>query len=166
MTHRSQRTGVGLVAAGTVAACLALGGVALAAGTVIGTYTGNDQEGKLSHAVFLPHDDHQGEKVYLLVFSQKDPKGIKKPDFDAMFGKLGHALVVRVSASGAILGAEICHQALKRSGFSSLGTLTLEGFKVDGNRLAGRLTSGEERTFGDDVWEADFSFEAVPHAAK
>lgn len=166
MTQRTRKREVGPVATGALAACLALGGVAFPAGLVIGTYTGNGQDAKLSHAVFLPDEDHQGEKVYLLVFSQKDPNGAAKPAIDAMVGKLGHALVVRVSAAGAILGAEICHQALKRSGFSSIGTLALEEFWVEKGRIAGRLLTEGERTFGNDVWEVDFSFEAVPHGGK
>jgi hypothetical protein len=129
-------------------------------GQVTGKYLGNGKEAKLSHAIAIKIDDWSGEPAYQLVLTEKDPAGAAKPDFDALFGKLGNALLVKVTQSGKIFGTEICHQSLKRSGVSSVGSLNMEKFKIEGNTIAGRIfTNGPAEIF-DETWEADLTIAA------
>ncbi|HEX6899732.1 MAG TPA: hypothetical protein VF789_08465 [Thermoanaerobaculia bacterium] len=127
-------------------------------GQVSGKYLGNGKEAKLAHAVIVPHDPWEGETTYTVVLSEKDPAGIKKPDFDATFGKLGDALVVAITRKGDIIGTEVCHQSLKRAGFSSTGTLLVENFKLADGQMSGRFFTKGQKTFFDDSWEIDLTF--------
>lgn len=129
-------------------------------GQVSGKYIGNGKEAKLSHAVVLPHEPWEGETAYTVVLSEKDPTSVKEPDSDAMFGKLGDALVVAITRKGDIFGTQVCHQSLKRAGFSSSGTLFVEDFKIADGQLSGRFFTKEKKTFFDDSWEIDLKFKA------
>jgi hypothetical protein len=133
---------------------------AWSAGQVSGKYIGNGKPAKLVHAVVVPHEPWQGEAAYTVILAEKDPAGVKKPDFDAMFGKLGHALVVNVTRKGDIIGTQVCHQALEKSGFSSSGTLFVDGFKIEGKQLSGRFYTKEKEEFFGDTWEIDLTVKA------
>jgi hypothetical protein len=127
---------------------------------VAGKYLGNNKEAKLAYALALPIDDWSGEKAYQIVLTEKDPSAVAKPEFDALFGKLGHALLVKVTQSGKIFGSEICHQDLKRSGVSQVGVLNLEKFKIESNTIHGRFfTNGAAKIF-DETWECDLTIAA------
>jgi hypothetical protein len=107
----------------TAAALTAM--VAWGGGQVSGKYVGNGEEAKLSHAVVVPHEPWEGEQAYTVILSEKDPAGVKKPDFDALFGKLGHALIVSITRKGDIFSTQVCHQGLQKNGFSTVGSLAL-----------------------------------------
>lgn len=132
----------------------------LAAGKVSGHYLGNGKEAKLAYAVVVPHEDWDDQKAYTLVLSEKDPSKVEKPDFDAMFGELGDALVLNVTQSGDIFGTQVCHQALEKAGFSTSGTVEVDGFKIEGKHLSGHFFTKEEQTFFDDKWSLDLEVEA------
>jgi len=134
---------------------------AWSAGQVTGKYIGNGKLAKLAYAVAVPHEPWQGEKAYTLILSEKDPASVKKPDFDAMFGKLGDALVISVTAKGDIFSTQVCHQALKRSGFSTTGSLFVDNFKIEGKQLSGRFYTKKKEDFFDDSWEADLNVKAT-----
>lgn len=127
-------------------------------GQVSGNYVGNGKPAKLAHVVVLSHEPWEGEAAYMVVLSEKDPAGIKKPDVDAMFGKLGDALVVAITRKGDIFSTQVCHQSLKRAGFSSSGTLFVEDFKIADGQISGRFFTQEKKTFFDDSWEIDLTF--------
>jgi hypothetical protein len=156
----------GAAAALAAALLLAGSGAALAVGKVSGKYLGNGKPAALVHARVVPHEPWDGEPAYTIVLSEKDPAGVEKPDFDALFGKLGHALVVNVTRSGQLIGTQVCHQALEKSGFSSSGTLQVEGFEIEAGKLSARFfTAGENEFFGD-RWEVDLKVEAALPAGK
>ncbi len=137
-----------------------VGAGAAAAGTVTGNYVGNGREAKLAFVVVTPHEEFSGEKAWTIVASEKDSSKSKRPDFDAQFGELGDALVVSVTAGGDIFSVQVCHQELEKSGFSSSGTLEVEGFSAAGGKLAGRFfTDGEHEFFGD-RWSVDLTLSA------
>jgi len=85
---------------------------------------------------------------------------------DGPFGKLGAALSVSVTAKGELFGTEIYHPALEHKPFSSVGPLQLEGFKIEGDTISGRLFTREPDEFFGDVWEVDLTFRAAKRAAK
>jgi hypothetical protein len=130
-------------------------------GQVTGTYLGNGKEAKLAYALVVPHKPFDGEAAYTIILSEKNPAGVEKPDFDAMFGKLGHALVISVTRKGEIFSTQVCHQALAKSGFSSVGPLLVENFKIEGKQLSGRFYTKKEDEFFGDKWQADLTVKAA-----
>ncbi|HEV8581248.1 MAG TPA: hypothetical protein VGX68_19455 [Thermoanaerobaculia bacterium] len=157
MTHAFQRK----LGAFALAAVLLAVPAAWSAGQVTGKYIGNGKPAKLAYVVVLPHEPWQGEKAYTIILAEKNPAGVEKPDFDAMFGKLGDALVLSVTGKGDIFSTQVCHQALKRSGFSTSGTVYVDNFKLEGKQLSGRFYTKEKESFFDDSWEADLNVKAT-----
>jgi len=161
----SKRGGRGGVMVGLMAGLL-LGGPTLFAGQVTGKYIGNGKAANLTHAVVMPHDPWKDQPAYVIVLSEKDPATSKNPDTDAMFGKLGDALTVTVTKSGDIFGTQVCHQALKKAGFSTTGSLFVEGFKIEAGSLSGRFFTRKTEEFFGDTWEVDVTVKAALPAGK
>jgi hypothetical protein len=145
----------------------ALAQALIAAGPVVtGKYLGNGKPAQLTHARIVPHEDWQGAKAWTLILSEKDAAKVDKPDFDAMFGELGHALVVSLTEKGEIFSVQVCHQALEKSGLSSSGTLSIEGFTIAGGKLSARFFTTKEEEFFGDRWEIDLKVTDAPLPAK
>lgn len=125
-----------------------------------GKFIGNGQNAKIAHAWAGPTEKWQGEESYVLVLSAKPATGSKQPDFDAFFGELGSALIVKLTKSGDIFGTEVYHEALKKKPFSSIGTLKLENYKLEGDVISGRLHTGGADEFFGETWEVDLIFRA------
>jgi hypothetical protein len=136
--------------------------VAFAAGMVSGKYIGNGKPAQLAFARVLPHEKWQDETAYTLILTEKDSSKSQKPDFDAMFGELGHALVINITQKGSIFGTQVCHQALEKSGFSSIGPLKVERFAAAGGKLSGRFFTEGEQEFSGDKWQVDLEIKDVP----
>jgi hypothetical protein len=136
------------------------------AGEVTGKYLGNGKPGKLAHAVVVPHEPWNNEPAYTLVLYEKEPTGSMGLDTQAMFGKLGDALTITVTKSGSIIGTQVCHQALKKSGFSSVGSLKAEGLKIEAGSLSGRFYTEKEQEFFGDTWDVDLKVKAALPAGK
>ncbi len=135
-------------------------GLAHAAGQVSGKYIGNGTAAELAHALVVKHDDFMGKKAYTVVLTEKDPAKQEKPEFWAGFGKLGHALVIHVNVDGEIFGSAVAHQALEKAGFSSVGSLQVEGFTLEGGALLARFFTDGVKEFSGDKWEADLTVKA------
>ena len=140
--------------------------VAAAAPIVSGKYLGNGKPATLSFVRIIPHEDWEGVKAHTLILSEKDAAKVDKPDFDAMFGKLGHALVVSLDEKGSIFSTQVCHQALEKSGLSSSGTLSVDGFAITGGKLSARFFTTKEEEFFGDKWEIDLTVKDAPLPAK
>jgi hypothetical protein len=149
-----------------IVASLAIAGQVLAAGQVSGKYVGNGKAAKLAYAVVQSHEPWNGEPAYVLVLSEKDPAASKDADTDAMFGKLGDALSITITKSGKMLGAQVCHQSLKKAGFSTSGNIEVEGFKIEGGSLSGRFHTTKEEDFFGDKYELDLTAKAALPAGK
>jgi hypothetical protein len=132
------------------------------AAKVSGEYLGNGKPAKIAHVRVVPHEKWQDETAWTIILSEQDASAAKKPDFDAMFGELGSALVVSVTESGEIFSVQVCHQALEKSGFSSSGTLAVEGFSLAGGKLSGRFFTSKEEEFFDDRWKIDLTVKDAP----
>jgi hypothetical protein len=100
------------------------------------------------------------EKAWTIVMSEQDPAGVDDPAFAAMFDKLGHALVVHVTESGSIFGTQVCHQSLGRKGFSTSGTIKIDGFSVTSGQLQAHIFTDGPQTFFDDTWSLDLTLTA------
>ena len=135
--------------------------VVAAAGMVSGKYIGNGKPAQLAFARVIPHEKWQDETAYTLILTEKDSSKVDKPDFDAMFGELGR-VVINVTQSGSIFGTQVCHQALEKSGFSSIGPIKIERFSAAGGKLSGRFFTEGEQEFSGDKWSVDLEIKDVP----
>lgn len=133
--------------------------------TVTGKFAGNGKMAAMKFVRVEEHEPFSGKEAITLIFSEKDPAAAKKPSFDAMFGKLGSALIVNVHHDGGIFGCQVVHTAHQKQGFSSIGKIKTTEFKLAGGNVSGNVsTGGELDTFGE-KWEVDLKF-AAPLPAK
>ncbi len=146
-------------AAALVVIMVASGG-AYAQSKVSGVFKGNDKPATLTQ-VTAHKGEASGKPVTILVFSSKDQTGDPKPDFDALFGKLGDALVVKVFADGQVYSGDLVHSNLDAPGGSiqTSGVLKILDFQAAGGRISGHLTSNGPHEFHDLKWEVDLTFE-------
>jgi hypothetical protein len=128
--------------------------------TVSGVFKGNGKEAKITSVSARWGEPFSGKPGIVLVFSEKDHSKVKKPDWDAAFGKLGSALVVSLHEDGQIYGCQVAHSAHKKSGFSSIGNIEASDFTFADGKVEGELsTNGQLETFGE-TWEVKLKFVA------
>src|SRR5205814_10296451 len=95
-----------------------------------------------------------------LVFTEKDHSEDKKPDLNAAFGRFGSALIMSLHDDGEIFGCQVVHNAHKRQGFSSIGSIHTNDFSFENGKVEGELTTdGQVDTFGE-TWEVKIKFVA------
>jgi len=128
--------------------------------TVTGKFTCNGKNAAIKFVTVEEHEEFSGKEAVTLIFTEKDPAKAKKPSFDAMFGKLGSALVLNVHHDGGIFGCQVAHSAHEKQGFSSIGVIKMLEFKIAGGNVSGHVSTGKELdTFGE-KWEVDLTFAA------
>lgn len=128
--------------------------------TVSGNFVGNGKNATIKFVTVEEHEEFSGKEAITLIFTEKDPATAKKPSFDAMFGKLGSALILNVHHDGGIFGCQVAHSAHQKQGFSSIGQIKMVEFKVAGGNASGHVSTGNELdTFGE-RWEVDLTFAA------
>jgi hypothetical protein len=128
--------------------------------SVTGKFVGNGKNAAIRFVKVEEHEPFSGKEAITLIFTEKDPAAAKKPSFDAMFGKLGSALILNVHYDGGIFGCQVAHSAHQKQGFTSLGIIKSVDFKVAGGNVSGRVSTGKELdTFGE-KWEVDLTFAA------
>jgi hypothetical protein len=133
--------------------------------TVSGKFVGNGKNAAIKFVTVEEHEAFSGKEAVTLIFTEKDPAKAKKPSFDAMFGKLGSALILNVHYDGGIFGCQVSHSAHEKQGFSSIGQIKMVEFKIAGGNVNGHVSTGKELdTFGE-KWEVDLTF-AAPLPAK
>jgi hypothetical protein len=156
--------GVRSLRAAAVALCIIVitSAGALAQSKVSGVFKGNDKPATLTQ-VTAHKGEESGKPVTVLVFSSKDQAGAAKPDFDALFGKLGDALVVKVFADGRVYSGDIVHSNLDAPGGSiqAFGVLKISDYKMADGKISGHLTSNGPHEFHDLKWEVDLTFETT-----
>jgi len=128
--------------------------------TVSGVFKGNGKEAKIAFVSARWGEPFSGKPGIVLVFSEKDQSKVKKPDFDAAFGKLGSALVISLHEDGQIYGCQVAHSAHQKSGFSSIGNIEASDFTFADGKVEGELsTNGQVDTFGE-TWKVKLKFVA------
>jgi hypothetical protein len=129
--------------------------------TVTGTFKGNGKEAKIAFVSARWGEPFSGKQAIVLVFTEKDHSKVKKPDFDAAFGKFGSALVVSVfEEDGGIFGCQVVHSAHKKQGFSSVGSIRTNNFKYEEGKVEGELVTDGQLEFFGDTWEVNLKFVA------
>jgi hypothetical protein len=128
--------------------------------TISGKFVGNGKNAAIKFVAVEEHEPFNGKEAITLIFSEKDPATAKKPSFDALFGKLGSALILNVHHDGGIFGCQVSHSAHQKEGFTSLGEIKMLEFKIAGGSVSGHVSTGKELdTFGE-KWEVDLTFAA------
>jgi hypothetical protein len=110
---------------------------------VSGVYTAGGQPATLTDVAAYSDEPFDGQPVTALVFSVKPQSGDANALSDAHQGELGDAIIVRVQAGGVVIGADLVHHGLDKSGgyLSAVGLLSLKDYTATGGELSGRLTS-------------------------
>jgi hypothetical protein len=130
-----------------------------AGAAVSGIFAADGQQSVLTQVSAHPDDPFDGQQVTALVFTAKDQAGDPKAADDAMFGKFGDALVIRVEPDGTVIGAQVMHAGLKGQGSVSLsGVLTLKGYTAAGGQISGEITSGGPTDVFDHKLNVDLTF--------
>lgn len=124
--------------------------------TITGTYKADGKEAKLISLLIKEGKDDRKGRLFL-IFSDKKLTG-KESDMDAMFGRLGNALVITMKPDGSITNCLVAHSAVGEGGFQSIGEIELKDMKKADGKLSGRLTTnGQQKAFGK-TWEVDLKF--------
>jgi hypothetical protein len=128
--------------------------------TVTGEFKGNGKDAKLAYVSAHWREPFSDKPSMVLVFTEKDHSKDKKPDFNAVFGKFGSALIVSLHQDGDIFGCEVAHTALKHKNFSSIGTIKTNDFEYAEGQVKGELTTdGQAEVFGE-TWGVNLKFVA------
>ena len=94
--------------------------------------------------------------VVALIFTEKDPSKVKKPSFEAMFGKLGSSLILSVfQKDGGIFGCQVAHSAHTKQGFSAVGEIEMVEFEIVGGNVTGEVSTGKELDAFGEKWQVD-----------
>ncbi len=128
--------------------------------SVTGVFKGNGKEAKLAYVSAHWREPFGDKPSMVLVFTEKDHSKDKKPDFNAVFGKFGSALIISLHEDGDIFGCEVVHTAHKKQGFSSIGQIKTNNFEFADGKVQGELTTdGQAEVFGE-TWEVNLKFVA------
>jgi len=128
--------------------------------TVTGIFKGNGKDAKLAYVSARWGEPFGGKSGIVLVFTEKDHSKDTKPDFNAVFGKFGSALIISLHEDGEIYGCQVVHSAHQKQGFSSIGSIEMSAFTYDEGKVEGELTTnGPVDSFGE-KWEVKIKFVA------
>lgn len=136
-------------------------GIASAQSSVDGKFLGNGKNAALKFVTAKEDEPFNDKPAIEIVFYEKDPAASKDPERDAMFGKLGSTLELRVFHDGDIFGCQVSHTGLKKPSFSSSGEFKMTEFKFADGKVSGRVSTGKECEFFGDRYEADLTFTAL-----
>lgn len=128
--------------------------------TVSGKFIGNGKDAAIKFVLVEEREPFSDKEAIALIFTEKDPAKVKKPSWDASFGKLGSALVLSVFYDGGIFGCEVSHSAHSKRGFSALGEIKMVDFKIEGGNVTGHVSTGKELDALGEKWDVDLTFAA------
>ena len=109
--------------------------------SVTGVFKGNGKDAKLAYVSAHWREPFNDKPSMVLVFTEKDHSKDKKPDFNAVFGKFGSALIISLHEDGDIFGCQVVHTAHKKQGFSSIGQIKTNNFQFADGQVQGELTT-------------------------
>src|SRR5207248_2928850 len=128
--------------------------------TVTGIFKGNGKDARLAYVSARWGEPFGGKPGIVLVFTERDHSKDPKPDFNAVFGKFGSALIISLHEDGDIYGCEVVHSAHQKQGFSSIGSIEMSAFTDVEGKVEGELTTnGPVDTFGE-KWYVKIKFVA------
>jgi hypothetical protein len=128
--------------------------------SVTGVFKGNGKDAKLAHVSAHWREPFNNQPGMVLVFTEKDHSKDMKPDFNAVFGKFGSALIISLHEDGGIFGCQVVHTAHQKQGFTSIGQIKTNNFEFADGKVQGELTTdGPDEVFGE-TWEVNLKFVA------
>ena len=113
---------------------------------------------QLKYAKAAKGEPFNNKDTTLVVLSEKDSSKPKKPDNDAMFGKLDGALVLTITADGELVGTQVVKDKVQ---ISASGNIKLSDYKAEGGNVSGKVTTDGEQQFFKDTWQIDSTFSAA-----
>ena len=128
--------------------------------TVSCKFIGDGKAAAIKFVTVEEHEEFSGKPAVTLIFTEKNPASVKQPSFDALFGKLGSALILNVHHDGGIFGCQVAHSAHAKSGFSALGQIKMVEFKIAGGNVTGHVSTGGTLDAFGQKWEVDLEFAA------
>ena len=138
---------------------LMLSSSAFAQGTLSGVDKANGKPAMLTQVVAYKGEPESGKQVTLLVFTTKDQGKDPKAASNALFGKYGDAIVVKVFPDGKIYSTDVRHSALDLGPVPSatlFDVVQMKDFRLAGGEISGHLT-GKTDIRGQ-PWEVDLTF--------
>jgi hypothetical protein len=134
---------------------------ALAQGTLSGFYKANGKPAVLTQVTAHKGEPESGKPVTVLVFTTKDQANDPKAGFNALFGKYGDAVVVKVFSDGKIYSTDVRHSGLDLGPVPSatlFDVVQMKDFKMAGGEVSGRVI-GKAEIRGTPL-EIDLTFKA------
>jgi hypothetical protein len=134
---------------------------AAAGPAVSGRFVGNGKAATLTEVTAHPDDPFDGKPITALVFTTKDQGDDKDAAMDALFGKFGDAIVIKVEPDGTVIGADVVHSGLKTEGGGSVsisGVFTITGYQAAGGQISGEVTSGGPTDVFGQKLDVDLTF--------
>ena len=122
------------------------------------TYTVNGKPVELKYAKVIKGDQFDNKDTTVVVLTEKDASKSKKPDNDAMFGKLGGALILTITSDGELVGTQVVKDKVQ---FSASGNVKLSDYKAEGGKVTGKVATDGQQTFFKDTWQIDLTFTAA-----
>jgi hypothetical protein len=135
---------------------------AFAQGTLSGVDKANGKPTVLTQVVAYKGEPESGKPVIVLVFTTKDQGKDPKAAFNALFGKYGDAIVVKVFSDGKIYSTDVRHSALDLGPVPSatlFGVVEMKNFKLTGSEISGHITANTD--IRNQPWEADLTFKTA-----
>jgi hypothetical protein len=141
-----------------LAAALMLG--AADPGKVAGTFLMGKTDAKLAHvrATRVVLDD-KGKSGYAILLSARPAEGDISAWRTGEPSERGSFIYLMLEKNGAVWVAELGHSAAKAGRFGVLSEVSVDGLRVEGNRLSGRLKTAGEQEFSDDRYSIDLTFD-------
>jgi hypothetical protein len=153
------RISTGLAAA-VLPVIFVLSFIASAQGTLSGIDKANGKPAALTQVVAYKGEPESGKPITLLVFTAKDQGKDPKAAFNALFGKYGDAIVVKVLPDGKVYSTDVRHSALDIGPVPSatvFDVVQIKDYKAAGGEISGRVM-GKTDIRGQ-PWEVDLTFQ-------
>ncbi len=129
-----------------------------------GTFLVAGKAAALKYASAYKGEPESGKPVTVLVLTAKDQSKDSKAAVDALFGKFGDAIVVKVFDDGKIYSADVLHSGfdLPNNTLTLFGDapLSIKDFKNADGAISGTLTSGGAQEVRGQKWEVNLTFKA------
>jgi hypothetical protein len=154
------RISTGLAAA-VLPVIFVLSFIASAQGTLSGIDKANGKPAALTQVVAYKGEPESGKPITLLVFTAKDQGKDPKAAFNALFGKYGDAIVVKVFPDGKVYSTDVRHSALDIGPVPSatvFDVVQIKDYEAAGGEISGRVM-GKTDIRGQ-PWEVDLTFQA------
>jgi len=123
--------------------------------SISGSYLIDGKPVQLKYAKAIKGEAFAGKDTTLVVLSEKDASKSKKPDIDAMFGKLGGALVLTITSDGELVGTQVVKDKVQ---FSAAGNIKLSDYKSDGGKISGKVATDGQQKFFENTWQIEVAF--------